>query len=79
MKFRDLPAGFQPHTTERMPIEAEGRRVAVVLRNGRTIADPVNKDTPPGWAADGRQGCRWTHLAPDNPASQFDIMGYKVL
>lgn len=79
MKFRDIPAGFQPNTTERLPLGAAGKRVAVVLRSGKVVSEPVNKDTPPGWAADGKGGCRWTHLDPENPASQFDIMGYKVL
>lgn len=79
MKFRDLPAGFKPNVDMRVPNGAKGKRVAVVLRNGRVITEPVNKDTPPGWAADGTGGCRWTHLHPDDPAAQFDIMGYKVL
>lgn len=80
MKYRDLPAGFLPHTTGKMPSAARGKRVGVVLRNGSVITEPVNKDTPPGWAADGKAGCRWTHHRNvDNPAAAFDIMGYKVL
>lgn len=80
MKFRDLPAGFKPNTTGRMPPEARGKRVAVVLRSGSVITEPVNKDTPPGWAADGKNGCRWSHTSnPDCPSAAFDIMGYKVL
>lgn len=80
MRFRDLPAGFLPNTTHRCPDAARGKRVAVVLRNGHVQSEPVNKDTPPGWAADGKGGCRWTHHRDtSSPSAAFDIMGFKVL
>lgn len=76
-----IPPGFTENTgSGRVPLKAKGKRVAVQLRNGSIITEPVNKDTPPGWAADGKGGCRWTHHRDtESPAAAFDIMGYKVL
>ena len=74
------PPGFTENTgSGRVPLRAKGKRVAVQLRNGSVITEPVNKDTPPGWAADGKGGCRWSFLDPDDPAAAFDIVAYKVL
>lgn len=75
-----IQPGFTANTgSGRVPLKAKGKRVAVQLRNGRIITDPVNKDTPPGWAADGKGGCRWDFLPDDHHARAFDIVAYKVL
>ena len=60
-----LPAGFRENTG-RMPRRAAGKRVKVVLANGR-IAEG-------DWAADGRAGCRWTITG-----HPFDIAGWKLV
>lgn len=57
------------------PTGAAGKRVIVKLRNGRVCGrEPVGNALPAGWAADGRQGCRWS-LTGD----PFDIVAYEVL
>lgn len=56
------------------PPEAEGKRVRVLLANGRIGATDDNAMSPPGWAADGRGGCRWSLTG-----SPFDIAQYEVL
>ena len=57
-----------------LPEGAEGRRVRVVLANGRPGRSDDNPMSPPGWAADGRGGCRWTLLG-----DPFDIAYYEVI
>lgn len=82
IRFQDIPAGFKPNTKGKLPDEARGKRVVVVLRNGKIAgAESVNGISPPGWAADGgpNKGCRWSHSHPDDPCAPFDIWGYKVL
>jgi hypothetical protein len=70
------PEGFTLNTGE-MPPEAAGKRVRVILRHSREepqYANETRSDLPPGWAADGKGGCRWTlKRAP------FDIVAYRIL
>ena len=54
----------------RCPPEAEGKRVRVILRNGFDTAKPE----PGGWAADGKNGCRWT-----KNVDQFDIAKWELI
>ncbi len=49
----------------RLPRAAQGKRVRVKLRNG--------KMPPESWAADGKNGCRWT--LTDDP---HDIVAYEI-
>lgn len=59
----------------RLPDEAKGKRVVVMLANGSVCGEtPVSKETKAGWAADGKGGCRWS-LTND----PFDIHWYRVL
>jgi len=70
----DLAPGFRPNRGS-CPDEARGKRVIVQLRNGRIAGEkPVRDDLPPGWAADGKNGCRWS--LRDNP---FDIVGWRLV
>jgi hypothetical protein len=46
------------------PTKAAGKRVNVILRNG---------DEGKSWAADGRQGCRWTLTGDD-----YDIVAWAL-
>lgn len=56
------------------PQSMRDKRVVVQLANGRICGrEQVTSTTPTGWAADGRQGCRWT-LTGD----PFDIVGWQV-
>jgi len=48
------------------PRDAQGKRIRVILANGR----PAKGD----WAADGKTGCRWTKTG-----SPFDIAEYEVV
>ncbi|QIG80078.1 hypothetical protein [Stakelama tenebrarum] len=57
-----------------LPAEAIGRRVRVRLANGRIGRSDAGASSPPGWAADGRGGCRWTRTGSD-----FDIAEYEVI
>ena len=57
-----------------LPEEAIGKRVRVRLSNGSIGASDPNPMSPPGWAADGRGGCRWSRIG-----SPFDIVEYEVL
>lgn len=80
MKFRDLPPGFTMHTGGACPDSARKKRVEVILRNGSHAgAEPVSATTPAGWAADGAQAVRWSHLPLHNAAAAFDVIGFKVL
>lgn len=71
-KWLDNP-GYQPK-------EARGKRVRVVLaKDLEEMREPIYDDhfnpmSPPGWAADGKGGCRWTFT--DHP---FDIAKYLIL
>jgi len=57
------------------PEVAKGKRVIVKLANGKVCGrEPVTSTTPPGWAADGKQGCRWTITG-----HPFDIANYQVI
>ena len=57
-----------------LPEEAIGKRVRVVMAHGRPGKADDNPMSPPGWAADGRGGCRWTLSG-----SRFDIAEYEVI
>lgn len=66
----------------RLPEEAVGKRVRVVLEKDRkTMTEPVYADAlnpmcAPGWAADGRGGCRWSRSKRPGP---YDIAFYEVI
>lgn len=57
-----------------LPSDAVGKRVHVVLAHGGRGRTDDNPTSPPGWAADGRQGCRWTRTG-----CRFDIDYYEVI
>ena len=57
-----------------LPARAIGKRVRVLLANGRIGSTDDNPMSPPGWAADGRGGCRWTITG-----SPFDIKNFEVI
>ena len=57
-----------------LPKEAEGKRVRVQLAHGGIGKCDDNPMSPPGWAADGKGGCRWSITG-----SRFDIAAYEVL
>lgn len=57
------------------PPEARGKRVIVLLVNGKVCGDePVSSVTPPGWSADDKGACRWTITG-----FGWDIANYFVL
>ncbi|WP_425230233.1 hypothetical protein [Sphingomonas sp.] len=56
------------------PAEAEGKRVRVRLAHGGIGDCDPNPMSPPGWAADGRNGCRWSLTG-----SPYDIAEYEVI
>ena len=58
----------------RLPPEAIGKRVRVQLAHGGIGACDDGPMNPPGRAADGRGGCRWTRTG-----SPFDIDFYEVI
>ena len=58
-----------------IPAEARGKRVIVELRSGRVCGrEQVSPTAPLGWAADGKDGCRWSLTGDD-----WDIVGYEVI
>ena len=57
-----------------LPSDAIGKRVRVRLAHGGIGACDDNPMSPPGWAADGRTGCRWTRTG-----QPFDIDFYEVI
>lgn len=68
----ECPPGYKPNPGY-LPKDAKGKRVRVVLMNGRQPAD-VSPAMPPGWAADEKSGCRWTKTG-----DEWDIAWYIVL
>ena len=55
-----------------LPPEAIGKRVRVVLACGlRPVDDPA---MPPGWAADGRGGCRWSLTGHPSDIARFEVI-----
>ena len=58
-----------------LPLEAEGKRVRVVLANGREGATDDNPMSPPGWAADGKGGCRWSRTGQAFDIAQYEVIG----
>ena len=67
------PPGFKPNRGA-LPNEARGKRVRVIMAHGREGSYDNNPMSPPGWAADGKGGCRWTLTGSDS-----DIAFYLVL
>lgn len=57
-----------------LPRSAKGKRVRVVLAHGEEAKYDQRSDTPDGWAADGRGGCRW-----DLTGAPHDIAWFLVL
>ena len=58
----------------RLPRQAVGKRVIVQLRNGAEGGRaPIGNSLPNGWAADGKNGCRWS--LTDHP---FDIVAWEI-
>lgn len=56
------------------PAEAAGKRIRAQLAHGGIGKCDDSPTTAPGWAADGRGGCRWTFTG-----SLFDIAAYEVV
>jgi len=56
------------------PEEAKGKRVRVQLANGIRPKDNDGPGMQPGWAADGKGGCRWSRTG-----SPHDIEFYAVV
>ena len=69
----DAPPGMKPNPGY-CPREAEGKRVRVQLVHGGIGKCDDNPMSPPGWPADGRQGCCWAFRD-----SEFDIAFYEVI
>lgn len=57
-----------------LPPAAIGKRVRVRLAHGGLGACDENPTSPPGWAADGRGGCRW-----EITGDRFDIAEFEVI
>ncbi|VXC63120.1 conserved hypothetical protein [Sphingomonas sp. AX6] len=57
-----------------LPSEAVGKRVRVQLRRGTMGTEDPNPMSPPGWAADGKSGCKWALTG-----SPFDIVEFEVI
>lgn len=68
----ELLPGMKPNPGY-CPDEAKGKRVRVQLRQGGIVRD-VEGPFPPGWAADGKNGCRWSKRG-----GAFDIVGFQVI
>lgn len=82
----ELPTGFRLNNAQKCPEGAKGKRVLVILRNprGHGPAEPNydnkwNPMSPPGWSADEKGRCRWSHLPEGHAARAFDIVAYKIL
>lgn len=56
------------------PREAIGKRVRVQLADG-TVNRDVDPSAPPGWAADGKGGCRWSLTGRPHDIAQFEVIG----
>jgi hypothetical protein len=73
-----LAAGFKRNDGS-CPEEAKGKRVEVILRNGKIVGpEPIAQAVPGGWPADGRGACRWSRQGP-NRCKDFDILFYRVI
>lgn len=65
----------------RCPEEAVGKRVRVVLRkDAATMEEPKYDDrwnpmSPPGWAADGKNGCKWSKTGHPFDIAFFEVIG----
>lgn len=58
----------------RLPPEAEGKRVRVVLAHGAPGRCDDNPMSPPGWAADGRNGCRWSLTGRPHDIAFYEVI-----
>jgi len=58
-----------------LPSEAIGKRVRVRLAHGGIGACDGNPMSPPGWAADGRGGCRWSIVGLPHDIAEFEVIG----
>lgn len=65
------------HTNHgRCPLEAEGKRIRGVLRNGTRFGfEPVANAVPAGWAADGKGACNWSLDLGDWSISEWEVIG----
>lgn len=57
-----------------LPRVAIGKRVRVLLANGARNREP-DPSAPPGWAADGKGGCRWTLTGRPHDIKEFEVIG----
>lgn len=57
-----------------LPEEAIGKRVRVRLANGELGRSDNNPMSPPGWAADGRGGCRWSIEGQPHDIVEFEVL-----
>jgi hypothetical protein len=58
-----------------LPIDAIGKRVRVQLSNGRIGRADDNPMSPPGWAADGKGGCRWSRTGGSHDIDFYEVIG----
>jgi len=56
-----------------LPSEAIGKRVRVLLADGAINRD-VDPSAPPGWAADGKGGCRWSLTGRPHDIAQYEVI-----
>lgn len=59
------------------PPEAKGKRVNVILANGnpsKTYSD-IDPMLKPGWAADGKNGCRWSITGEPWDIAMYEVIG----
>lgn len=57
------------------PEDAIGKRVIVRLADGSVCGrDPVSSTSPRGWAADGRNGCRWTLTGQPSDIAEYEVI-----
>lgn len=58
-----------------LPEEAAGKRVRVRLAHGGMGSCDDNPMSPPGWAADGRGGCRWVIDGRPHDIAEYEVIG----
>lgn len=57
-----------------LPEEAIGKRVRVLLAKGKLGDCDPNPMSPPGWAADGQGGCRWTLTGDPHDIAEYEVI-----
>jgi len=57
-----------------LPTEAIGKRVRVRFPDGREGRCDDNPMSPPGWAADGRGGCRWSLTGRPHDIAEYEVI-----